>query len=75
MVFRVFRVRVHPGKEDEFECFVIETGIPMAEAQEGCTHMTAGKSRWSESPSSSSSPTGGLLTLYRPSRVRIGKKR
>ena len=26
MVVRVFRVRVHPGKEDEFERFVIETG-------------------------------------------------
>ena len=50
MVVRVFRVRVHPGKEDEFERFVIETGIPMLKAQEGCTHMTAGKSRWSEQP-------------------------
>ena len=50
MVVRVFRVRVHPGKEDQFERFVIETGIPMVKAQEGCTHVTAGKSRWSEQP-------------------------
>jgi quinol monooxygenase YgiN len=50
VVVRVFRVRVHPGKEDEFERFVIETGIPMVKAQEGCTHVTAGRSRWSEQP-------------------------
>ena len=30
--------------------FVIETGIPMVKAQEGCTHVTAGKSRWSDQP-------------------------
>ena len=50
MVVRVFRVRVHPGKEDEFERFVIETGVPMVKAQAGCTHVTAGKSHWSEQP-------------------------
>jgi heme-degrading monooxygenase HmoA len=50
VVVRVFRVRVQPGKEDEFERFVIETGIPMVKAQEGCTHVTAGKSRWSGQP-------------------------
>ena len=50
MVVRVFRVRVHSGKEDEFERFVIETGVPMVKAQEGCTHVTAGKSRWSDQP-------------------------
>ena len=44
------RVRVHSGKEDEFERFVIETGVPMVKAQEGCTHVTAGKSRWSDQP-------------------------
>ena len=44
------RARVHPGKEDEFERFVIETGVPMVKAQEGCTHVTVGKSRWSEQP-------------------------
>jgi hypothetical protein len=27
VVVRVFRARVHPGKEGEFERFVIETGI------------------------------------------------
>ena len=50
MVVRVFRARVHPGKEDEFERFVIETGVPMVKAQEGCTHVTVGKSRWSDQP-------------------------
>ena len=29
---------------------MIETGIPMVKAQEGCAHVTAGKSRWSEQP-------------------------
>ncbi len=50
MIVRVFRARVHPGKEDEFECFVIETGVPMVRAAEGCTHVNAGKSRWIEQP-------------------------
>ena len=50
MIVRVFRARVHPGNEDEFERFVIETGVPMVRAAEGCTHVTAGKSRWSEQP-------------------------
>ena len=50
VVVRIFRARVHPGKEDEFERFVIETGVPMVKAQEGCTHVTVGKSRWSEQP-------------------------
>ena len=50
MIVRLFRARVHPGKEDEFERFVIDTGVPMVKAQEGCTHVTVGKSRWSEQP-------------------------
>jgi heme-degrading monooxygenase HmoA len=50
MIVRVFRARVHPGKEDEFERFVIETGVPMVRTAEGCTHVTAGKSRWNEQP-------------------------
>jgi heme-degrading monooxygenase HmoA len=29
---------------------VIETGVPMLKAQAGCTHVTAGKSHWSEQP-------------------------
>jgi hypothetical protein len=72
MVVRVFRARVHPGKEGEFERFVIETGIPMVKAQEGCAHVTAGKSRWSEQPET---PTGGLSTRCRRSRGRTGRKR
>jgi len=50
MIVRVFRARVNLGKEDEFERFVIERGVPMVEAAEGCTHVTAGKSGWSEQP-------------------------
>jgi len=36
--------------EHEFERFVIETGVPMATAAEGCTHVQAGMSRWSDRP-------------------------
>ena len=43
MIVRVFRARVHLGKEDEFERFVIETGVPMVKAAEGCTRATAGE--------------------------------
>jgi hypothetical protein len=28
VIIRVFRVRIHPGKEDEFERFVRDTGVP-----------------------------------------------
>jgi heme-degrading monooxygenase HmoA len=50
VITRLFRARVHPGKEDEFERFVIGTGLLMVKAAEGCPHVTAGKSRWSEHP-------------------------
>ena len=32
VIVRVFRARVHPGKEDEFERFVNDTGVPMVKA-------------------------------------------
>jgi hypothetical protein len=35
MIVRVFRARVHPGKEDEFGRFVIETGFADGEGREG----------------------------------------
>ena len=54
MIVRVFRARVHPGKEDEFERFVIETGVPMVKAAEGCTHVTAGRAAGTSSLSLSS---------------------
>jgi heme-degrading monooxygenase HmoA len=50
VVVRVFRVRVHEGKEDEFEHFVLNTGLPAVKAEDGCTHVTVGKSRWTEQP-------------------------
>jgi heme-degrading monooxygenase HmoA len=50
VIVRVFRARVHPGKEDEFERFVTGTGVPMVRAAEGCTEATAGKSRWNGQP-------------------------
>ena len=45
MIVRVFRARIHEGKEDDFQRFVLEKGVPMTNAAEGCTHVTVGKSR------------------------------
>jgi hypothetical protein len=61
--------------EHEFERFVIETGVPLATAAEGCTHVQAGMSRWSDRPSSSSSRTGRQSPRYRRSRDPIGRQR
>jgi hypothetical protein len=43
MVVRVFRARIRPGKEGEFERFVMGTGLPLVTAQAGCSHVTVGK--------------------------------
>ena len=50
MIIRVFRARIQAGKEDEFEQFVRETGVPMVETQSGCSHVAWGRSRWGEQP-------------------------
>jgi quinol monooxygenase YgiN len=50
VIIRVFRARTQPGKEDEFERFVLETGAPMAAAQAGCSHVAWGRSRWTDPP-------------------------
>jgi hypothetical protein len=50
VIIRVFRARIHPGKEDEFERFVRDTGVPMVEAQAGCSQVTWGRTRWSDQP-------------------------
>jgi quinol monooxygenase YgiN len=50
VIIRVFRARIHPGKEDEFERFVRETGVPMVQAQAGCSHVAWGRSHWSDQP-------------------------
>ena len=50
MIIRVFRARIHPGKEDEFERFVRDTGVPRVKAQAGCSQVTWGRSRWSDQP-------------------------
>jgi quinol monooxygenase YgiN len=49
MIVRVFRARIHEGKEDDFQRFVLETGVPMTKAAEGCTHVTVGKSQSGQS--------------------------
>jgi quinol monooxygenase YgiN len=50
LIVRIFRARVHARKEDEFQRFVLETGVPMTKAAEGCTHITVGRSQWSAQP-------------------------
>jgi heme-degrading monooxygenase HmoA len=45
VIIRVFRARTQPGKEGEFERFVRETGVPMVEAQPGCSHISFGQGR------------------------------
>jgi hypothetical protein len=53
VIIRVFRARIHPGKEDEFERFVRDTGVPMVEAQAGCSQVTGVGAAGAISPSSS----------------------
>jgi quinol monooxygenase YgiN len=48
VIIRVFRARIHPGSENEFERFVRETGVPMVQAQAGCSHLTWGRNRSSD---------------------------
>jgi quinol monooxygenase YgiN len=50
MIVRVFRARIRPGKEAEFEQFVTGTGVPLVTAQAGCSQVTVGKSHWSDQP-------------------------
>jgi heme-degrading monooxygenase HmoA len=50
MIIRVFRARIHPGREDEFERFVQATGVPMVEGHAGCSHVAWGRNRWSDRP-------------------------
>ena len=50
MVVRVFRARIHPGKEAEFERFVMGTGVPLVTEQAGCSQVRVGKNRWSDQP-------------------------
>jgi hypothetical protein len=72
MVVRVFRARIRPGKESEFERFVMDTGVPLVTAQAGCSHVTVGKAAGAISPNSSSSRTGTRLTRSRPLPGRTG---
>jgi antibiotic biosynthesis monooxygenase (ABM) superfamily enzyme len=50
MIIRVFRARIHPGREDEFERFVQETGVPMVEGHAGCSHVAWGRNHWGDRP-------------------------
>lgn len=52
MIVRVFRVRTHPGREEEFRRFMLETGRPGLLKREGCTGVILGQSRWGERPES-----------------------
>lgn len=48
VIIRVFLARVHPGKEEEFAGFVRGTGLPMVEAQPGCSQAAWGRSLWGD---------------------------
>jgi quinol monooxygenase YgiN len=50
VIIRVFRARIHPGKQGEFERFVRETGVPTVQAQAGCSHVAGGRSRRTGQP-------------------------
>jgi hypothetical protein len=52
MVVRVFRARIRPGKEGEFERFVMGTGVPLVTAQAGCSHVTVARAAGAINPSS-----------------------
>ncbi|MHC5066322.1 MAG: antibiotic biosynthesis monooxygenase family protein [Planctomycetota bacterium] len=42
MIIRVFRARVHPGKEKEFERFFVDTALPYVRAQAGLVSAQVG---------------------------------
>jgi quinol monooxygenase YgiN len=50
MIIRVFRARIHPGSDDEFERFVRTTGVPVVRAHAGCSQVAWGRNCWSEQP-------------------------
>ena len=52
MIIRVFRVRTHPGKEEEFRRFMVEIGRPGLLKREGCVGVTLGQNRWNDRPES-----------------------
>jgi hypothetical protein len=43
IVLRVFRARIPPGAEGEFERGAMDTGVPLVTAEAGCSHATVGK--------------------------------
>lgn len=49
MIVRIFRVTVHPGKEDLFAAFFRDTALPLVASQPGLVSVTAGLPR-PESP-------------------------
>ena len=45
MIIRVFRPTIHPGKEREFESFLLETAVPLVSRQSGLVAQHVGKPR------------------------------
>jgi heme-degrading monooxygenase HmoA len=43
MIIRVFRPRIHPGKEREFEAFLRDTAVPLVSQQAGLLAQHLGK--------------------------------
>jgi heme-degrading monooxygenase HmoA len=45
VIIRVFRPTIHPGKEREFESFLLETAVPLVSRQSGLVAQHVGKPR------------------------------
>ncbi len=43
MIIRVFRARVHPGKQQQFEQFFLNKALPNVRAQPGLVSVMVGK--------------------------------
>jgi len=59
MILRIFRARVQPGKQAEFEVKVGQHSIPLARKQRGLVHLYAGR------PVATSPDEFAIITIWR----------
>ena len=59
MILRVFRARVQPGKQAEFEIKVGQHSLPLARKQRGLVHLYAGR------PVATSPDEFAIITIWR----------
>lgn len=48
MLIRVFRPRIRPGREDDFQQYVTNKGLPLVKGQPGCLDAYAGRNRFGD---------------------------